>query len=84
MAEAYKAAAGVEEVPGSADLPLQHQNRRHSAQLEDDTFRTKSSEYQQAKFQDSVVRFHGNVEFSRIHNASGHKPEHHRCLPGLN
>lgn len=53
-------------------------------QLEDNTFQTKSREYRWAELQDSVMRFHVNVDFSRIHDASGHKPEHHRCLPGLN
>lgn len=54
MVEAYKAMPGVEKVPGSADLPLQHQNRRHSMRLEDDTFQTKSREYRQAELQDSL------------------------------
>lgn len=45
MAEAYKATAGVDEVPGSTNLSLQHQNRRHSVWLEDDTFQTKRRQY---------------------------------------
>lgn len=30
------------------------------------------------------MKIHRNVEFSRIHNASGHKLEQQQCLPGLN
>jgi len=56
MAEAYKAPADVEKVPGSTNLPLRHQNRRRSMRLEDDTFQTESREHRQAELQDSLPR----------------------------
>lgn len=42
MAEAYKALTEAEEVTGSTNLPLQHQNRRLPMQSEEDNFQTKS------------------------------------------